>query len=218
MGVAFQARALTFNGDVPAAVQNQMMGDLQMVQQLQGNGSGTPIYQYMFARPLNGQNMMQFFTSRIQNVGLNDCGGGAAAACVRPNVDNHTMWLTPNFVNLPIPQIYRVSIVFHESRHTEIANGYWSHVICPTPFKDAQGNDIRGIISHVLMQGLPACDVTPYGAYALQAELLKNIQMFCSNCTDKLKMDAKLFGDDTVNRMSDPRALQALSKDVQITQ
>ncbi len=216
--LSLQARALTFNADVPPALQTQMLGDLQMVQAIQGNGGGTPIFASMFSTPLVGQSLIQFFTSRIQNVGLNDCGGGAAAACVRPNINNTTMWLTPMFVNMQIPQVYRVSIVFHESRHTEVRNGYWSHAICPTPFRDSHGQDIRGIISHTLMQGLPACDVTPYGAYALQAELLKNIQFYCANCTDKLRMDAKLFGDDTVNRISDPRALQALSKDVQLAQ
>ncbi len=212
---AYQAQALTFSKNVPTAVQTQMLGDLQFVQRIQGSGGGTPIYSSIFTSHLGGQSLTQFFTSRIQAVDMNDCGGGAAAACVRPDIDNRTMWLTSNFVNLPIPQLFRISIVFHESRHTEKANRYWNHATCPTPFRDAQGNDIRGIISHTLMQGLPACDVTPYGAYGLQAVLLKNIQFFCANCNEKMKMDAKLFGDDTINRLSDPAAHLAMSRDVQ---
>lgn len=215
--LSLQSHALTFSNKVPPAVQSQMLGDLQLVQSIQGTGA-TPIFAKMFSGPLDGPSMIQFFTSRIQGVDLNACGGGAAAACVIPRLNDHVMFLTPNFVNLPIPQLYRISIVFHESRHTETASGNWSHVICPTPFKDAQGKDIRGIISGTLMQGLPACDVTPFGAYALQAELLKNVQYFCANCTDKIKMDGKLFGDDTVNRISDARALQMLNQDVQTPQ
>ena len=216
-GLSEDALALTFSNKVPPAVQSQMLGDLQLVQQIQGTGA-TPIFAKMFSGPLGGVSLTQFFTTRIFGVDLNNCGGGAAAACVIPKINDHVMFLTPNFVNLPIPQIYRISIVFHESRHTETAQNNWGHVICPTPFKDAQGKDIRGIISGTLMQGLPACDNTPFGAYALQAELLKNVQYFCSNCNDKIKMDAKLFGDDTVNRISDARALQVLRTDVQLAQ
>lgn len=193
-----------------------MLSDLQLVQQIKG-GSATRGYGQIFGSALDGQNLVQFFTNRVRSVDVSDCGGGkSVAACVQPYIDPHIMWLTNNYVTWQIPQIYRISVVFHESRHTESENGNWSHVNCPIPFRDAQGKDIRGIISGTLLQGLPACDTTPLGAYGLQAELLKNVEYFCANCTEKMKMDGKLFGDDTVNRISNPVAREQLGSDVQV--
>ena len=211
---AIRAQALSFSTSVPPAIKTQMLDDLLMFQNIQGNNA-TPLYKSIYSGALNGQRLTQFFNSRIQMVDMNDCGGGPAVACVRPYIDSRIMWLTPFYLGLQIPQVYRLSILIHESRHTEKSNRYWNHVNCPTPFKDIHGDDIRGILSHVLLQGMAACDQTPYGAYGSQAILLKNIELHCSNCTEKMKMDAQIFGDDAMMRLPDARALQELNLDVQ---
>ncbi|CAN5385210.1 hypothetical protein BH10BDE1_BH10BDE1_22460 [soil metagenome] len=204
----------TFSSAVPADVVKQTLDDLTVVQGLQGSGA-TPLYSKIFGSNLDGANLNNFFSTRIASFDMDDCGGGpAVAACVQPYYDPHIMWLTQNYVTYKIAQIFRIGVIFHESRHTESAGGFWSHVNCPTPFKDPQGNDIRGIISGTLLQGQPACDTKLLGAYALEAIFLKNVELYCTNCSQKVKMDAKLYGEDGVLRISDAKANADLRKDL----
>ena len=63
------------------------------------------------------------------------------------------------------------------------------------------------------MQGLMACDNTALGAYGMEAVFLKNIEKNCSSCNDKMKMDAQLFGDDTIWRVSNLKARQQMRDD-----
>jgi hypothetical protein len=206
----------SFDHSISASTKAQILQDLSFVKTIQGN-SASKFYNQIFSKQtLNGNDLIGFFNQRINNFSTNACGGGGAvAACVIPWMGNHTMWITPNYVNNNIPQIYRISIIFHESRHTENQNGNWSHATCPTPYLDDNGKDIVGIISGTKMEGLPACDDTAIGAYGLQAVLLKNIQTNCANCNDKVIADAKLFGDDTINRISDLPSRSQLKNDLQ---
>ena len=203
-----------FSSSVPADVVKQTLDDLTFVQGIQGNGA-TPFYKKMFVSDVEGTNLNTFFSDRIKSFDMDDCGGGSAvAACVQPFVDPHVMWLTQNYVTYKIAQIFRISVIFHESRHTESAGGFWSHATCPIPFKDINGNDIKGIVSGTLLEGKPACDSKVLGAYGLQAVFLKNIEQFCTNCSAKMKMDAKLYGEDTVLRISDTKANADLRADL----
>jgi hypothetical protein len=208
--------APSFDPSVPAALQTEIMQDLTFVNSMQGS-SATAFYQKIFgASALNGPQLMGFFNQRILTFNMDSCGGGSSvAACVQPMYDSNTMWITPNYVNNAIPQIYRISIIFHESRHTEDDNNNWAHVKCPVPYLDDNGHDIVGIVSGTKMEGLPACDDTAIGAYGLQAVLLKNIEKNCTNCGQKVQMDAKLYGDDTINRISDLTARRQLEDDLQ---
>ncbi len=189
---------------VPAGVRQQLTEDLEFVGTLQGRGTPA-LFQEIFSSPaLNGAELLSFFNERVQLVNMDDCGGGpAVGACVRPYVDPSVMWLTQNYVTFDIPRIFRLSVVFHEARHTEVTNDFWHHATCPVPYRDESGNDIVGIISGTKMEGQAACDLTPYGSYGLQAVFLKTIEKTCSNCSDKVLMDAQLFGDDTLKRISD---------------
>lgn len=215
VGSSFARADLSYDDNVPAALRTQIVQDLSVVTALQGN-SASGNYQAIFgSRQLDGQALMNFFEARINGFGMDACGGGpAVAACVQPFIDNHKMWITPNYIRFNAPQIYRLSVIFHESRHTEDENGNWPHAICPTPYRDENGNDIKGILSGTLMAGQPACDTTILGAYGLQATLLKNVQRFCTTCTDKVKQDSQLFGDDTINRISSLSQRQKLRKDL----
>jgi len=64
------------------------------------------------------------------------------------------------------------------------------------------------------MEGKPACDKTELGAYATGLVMLKNIQKFCANCSEKVKMDAGIFGDDVLHRIIEARAKQAIVEDL----
>lgn len=213
---AFGAHAdPSFDSSISQNTKTQILQDLNFVKTITGKG-GSVFYKNIFSKDtLNGTDLIGFFDQRINNFGMNSCGGGnAVAACVIPWISSNTMWITNNYVKNNMPQIFRISIIFHESRHTEDENGNWSHAICPTPYLDDNGKDIVGIISGTKMEGQPACDSTALGAYGLQAVLLKNIEKNCSNCNQKVQMDAKLFGDDTINRISNLSARKQLKNDL----
>ena len=192
-----------FDRSIPQSTKEQITNDLGWVRSIQGKGASA-LYKTIFvSNALNGGELYSFFAERIHTFSMNDCGGGGSvAACVIPWMDSSTMWITKNYLNNNIPQIFRVSIIFHESRHTEEDHGNWTHARCPVPYLDENGKDIVGIISGAKMEGLAACDTTNLGAYGLQAVLLKNIEKNCTNCSEKMLMDAKLYGDDAIYRIS----------------
>ena len=207
---------VSFDSDVPTDLQAQIRGDLDMVSSIQGT-TGSATFQNIFQSPsLDGTSLKNFFNQRITAFGMDECGGGGSvAACVIPWNSTSKMWVTPNYVKFNAPQLFRISIIFHESRHTESNNGFFGHVDCPVPYKDANGRDIVGIISGRPMAGLPACDNKINGAYGLQAVLLKNIEHACTNCTEKVRQDGQLFGNDTINRISDLPSRKVLTDDLQ---
>jgi hypothetical protein len=202
--------ALKFDSDIAPALKTQMLADLAFMDAIQGN-AGTPLHQKIFGA-VDGKVYQQWFTSRVFSVGAQDCGNPSAVACVDPMYANK-MWVTPNYTQFDHPQIARLSVIYHESRHTEAQNNNWPHATCPTPFLDTSGQDMRSIWTGALLQGEPACDITPFGSYGSQTILLENIAMNCSNCTSKVQADAKLFGDDQLNRITDPGSKTQMQSD-----
>ena len=212
------ARAdLSYDDDVTPELRTQLAQDVAFVTSIEG-ASASDNYRAIFGTSkLDGASLMKFFEERITGFGLDECGGGpAVAACVQPFLDSHKMWITPNYIRFNAPQLYRLSVIFHESRHTEDEHGNYPHATCPTPYRDEAGNDIKGILSGTLMAGKPACDTTILGAYGLQATLLKNVQLNCATCTEKVKADGELFGNDTVMRISNVPQRNKLRKDLGI--
>ncbi len=207
-----QVWAVTFDADIPKDIQTQFESDLSLANQIQAKGQ-TPFHKEIFGE-VSGASYKKFFETRIFSVGLDACGGGGAvAACVQPFFDPNKMWLTPNFVKASMPQIARVMIIYHEARHTEGENGNWSHDTCPTPFLDEQGHDIVGLISGIKLEGHAACDSTYKGSYGSSTVMIKNIAKFCSNCSDKVKMDAELWASDQLNRIDKPAVKKAMMAD-----
>lgn len=207
-----EALGFKFDEDVPADIQKQMLGDLAFIGSIQGSG-GSGLHQKIFGM-VSGSAYTQFFESRVRAIGMNDCGNGNAVACVIPFLGSSKMWLTNNFVRFSHPAVARMMIVFHEARHTEVRNGNWSHARCPSPFKDAQGNDMKSIWTGAKLAGQPACDVTPFGSYGSSMIMLKNIQKFCSNCTEKVRMDAGLYADDQFGRVTSAEARGQIQEDL----
>jgi hypothetical protein len=213
LGFAATAHAsYTFDNDVPADIKAQMMSDMQFVGSIQG-GTASPLHQQIFGN-VDGPTYVNFFESRVLAVGMNDCGDAKAVACVIPFEDSTKIWLTQNYIKFSHPQIARMMVVFHESRHTEVQNDNWPHATCPTPFNDATGNEIKSIWTGSSLEGEPACDETPFGSYGSSTLMLKNIQKFCTNCTDKVKMDAGLYADDQFKRIIDATAIQQMQTDI----
>ena len=209
------ARAQPSFSNVPAPLQVQLQQDIDFVKDIKGT-NGSSLYQGIFGETsMSGKGLSDFFEKRITEFGMDSCGGGpGVAACVQPFLSTHTMWITPMYATSNIPQIYRVSVIFHEARHTEVNKMFWHHANCPIPYLDANGHDIVGIISGTKMEGKNACDSVKRGAYGLQAVLLKNIAKACTNCGQKMMMDAELFGDDTLNRISDLKLRDEMIQDL----
>jgi len=163
---------------------------------------------------LDGENYAKFFSSRVKSIGLSGCGSANAVACVIPFMGSSKMWLTQNYIKFSHPQIARLMVVFHESRHTETQNRNWPHATCPTPFQDENGQDYNSIWTGASLAGESACDVTPYGSYGSSLIMLKNIQKYCANCTDKVKMDAGIYADDQLNRITSEGARNQMVEDL----
>ncbi len=204
--------ALDFDRSVPAPIAQQMTQDLQFVQTVQGPQM-TPFGAKIFGG-MSGAGLTNWFVTRIDTVSMNDCGGGGAVACVMPFWGgDHTMYLTQNYVKFSHPQIARLMVVYHEARHTETQNGNWGHANCPTPFRDANGQDVTSIWTGIGLAGKPGCDTTPFGSYGSSLILLKNIEKFCASCNDKVRMDARLYSDDQMKRIIDPNSYGQLVND-----
>jgi hypothetical protein len=209
-----QAKELRFDTNVPATLKAQILEDLKFMGSIRSTNA-TPLHQKIFGT-VSGEAYTRFFNTRVQSVGVSDCGSANAVACVMP-MYGAKIWMTNNYVKFSHPQIARLSVVYHEARHTERENGNWGHATCPTPFRNSQGQDIKSIWTGALLQGEPACDVTPFGSYGSQTILLRNIAMNCSNCTEKVRADANLYALDQLQRVVDKNALAQMKADFGIT-
>ena len=207
------AFAYSFDNDVPPTIREQITQDMAFMAGLAG-GAASDLHKEIFAPSIDGNSYRNFFESRVTAVGMNGCGSAKAVACVIPFMDSSKIWLTQNYVKFSHPQIAKMMVIFHEARHTEDAHGNWSHATCPRPFVDADGKEIKSIWTGSTLAGEAACDSTAYGSYASSMILLKNISKFCTNCTDKVKMDAGIYADDQFKRVIDRASVQAIKKDL----
>ena len=153
-----------FGEEVPAKIRTQVTQDLKTVSSFKSNTT-SELHKEIFGE-VEGKNYMEWLESRITRIGLNDCGSdGKAVACVIPFLGASKIWLTKNYTELDHPMIAKVSVLYHEARHTETENGHWSHARCPTPFKNESGKDVTSLWTGAKLQGRPSCDKTPYGSY-----------------------------------------------------
>ena len=205
------AKPLEFDSDVPEAIKIQMLNDLRFIGSIQGN-KASPLHRKIFGE-VDGKNYTQFFESHVRGVGMDNCGDSKAVACVIPFMNPRKMWLTPNFTNFTHPAIARLMILFHEARHTESGHGHWSHATCPEPFLDVDGNDMKSIWTGSSLAGYPACDETPLGSYGSSTIMLKNIEKRCTNCSEKVRLDAGIYADNQFGRIIDDEAREQMSAD-----
>lgn len=208
------AGELPFDDDVPKEVQAQLLGDLSFIRGVQGSGA-SPLHKQIFGA-VSGSLYEGFFKSRVTAVGMSRCGDGNAVACVMPFWDPSKIWLTENYIRFSHPQISRLMVVFHEARHTESSRGNWSHASCPSPFVGPDGREMRSIWTGAALAGEAACDKTPFGAYGSSAIMLKNISNHCTSCTEKVRMDAGLYAEDQLGRVSDAAAHRQMVEDFRL--
>lgn len=197
----YSEAALRFDAEVVPELKKQILEDFQFVQSIRGSSTST-LHQKVFGS-VDGSNYFDWFNKRVFSVGVDDCGSPTAVACVIVMYPNK-IWMSPNYTKFSHPQIARLSVIYHEARHTEEENGNWSHANCPVPFRDARGKDVRSIWTGALLEGRPACDGTAFGSYGSATIFLKNISKNCANCSEKVKADADLYGTDQLNRITDP--------------
>jgi len=201
---------LRFDRDVDASLKQQILNDLEFMGSLKGS-KATPLHRKIFGK-VDGQSYLRWFDDRVSTVGKNLCGSDTAVACVLSAWPNK-IWMSPNYTKFSQPQIARLSVIYHEARHTEADERFWPHATCPRPFLNDEGKDVRSIWTGALLQGEPACDVTAFGSYGSQTILLKNIALNCDNCTEKVRADADLFANDQLIRIIDPSSKAAMKKD-----
>lgn len=193
-------------------LKKQYDADLAFMAQIDGGSRSTPLHKTIFG-DVAGANYQKFYNDRISKVKMGNCGDKFAIACVKA-FSPRTIHLTDNFVKYSHPQIARAMVIYHETRHGESENGNWSHEKCPVPFLDPSGQPMRSIWSGAELAGKSACDKTPYGSYGSSVILLKNIQKFCKNCTEKVRQDAGLYADDNFGRIIDASARAEMIKDL----
>ena len=211
-GFSTQARGYVIDSNVPPEIQQQLRDDLAFIKGIQGRAA-SKLHQGIFGA-VDGAAYTDFFESRVKGIGMGDCGDSNAVACVIPMFGHSRMWLTQNYVKFSHPQIARLMVVFHEARHTEMLHLFWSHATCPKPFLGPDGREMKSIWTGASLAGEPACDKTPQGSYGSSMIMLKNIQKFCSNCTDKVRMDAGLYADDQFGRVIDAGARKQIQQDL----
>ncbi len=204
------ADALQFDPDVEPTLKQQMLNDLSFMNSITSQKS-TALHRKIFGS-VDGPSYQAWFAKRVFSVGKNLCGSSNAVACVIPSWANK-MWITPNYTKFDHPQIARLSVIYHEARHTEEDNDNWPHATCPIPFLNESGQDMRSIWTGAALAGEPACDVTAFGSYGSQTILLKNIALNCTNCSDKVKADADLFAKDQLGRIIDAASKTAMKSD-----
>lgn len=200
---------LKYDKNVAPAVKKQMEEDLLFVETVKSSKT-SPLFQQIYGS-MEGRPLADWIFSRVKAVGYEERNDGAVAFVMifQPT----KMWLTQNFVKFQHPQISRLMIVYHEARHTEVKNGNWRHASCPTPFKNENGEDMKSIWTGLLLEGEAACDSTPFGSYGSSTILLKNIAMNCETCSEKVKMDADIYAQDQLGRITNPVAKEAMLKD-----
>ena len=173
----------------------------------------TPLHQKIFGT-VAGPAYLNFFNSRVLRADSDACGGVTGViACTTPLMPTW-MYFTSAYLTFSMPQIMRVSILLHEARHEEIPNRNWPHATCPTPFRDERGNDIVGFYSKDPLQGTQSCDSTPIGSYGTQLIFLANIAKSCTNCTDKVRADARFLLQDQLGRILGTANKNALRQDL----
>ena len=206
------AIAFQFDQNVPGDLQKQFTADVDFVKSVE-LANPTPLHLEIYQGP-GGPSYFDFFNTRVEKVGLNSCGDPNAVACVIPWYGSSAIWLSPNYTKFAHPQIARLMIIFHETRHTESRNSNWPHAVCPNPFLDSQGREIKSIWTGAALAGKDGCDSTHLGAYASTVIMMKNIERSCKTCTEKVKMDAGIYGSDQFNRVVNSVAKGKIKKDL----
>lgn len=202
--------AIQFDRNVPIAVQRRIYSDLNFLYSIRGNGS-TALHREIFGK-VDGRDYQNYLESKLTKISFGNCGGGIAVACANPEEEG-TIYLTPRFVDPSISRLIRIFTIFHEVRHLDPNFANWPHVSCPIPFVGENGKNVVGIMTGEKLAGEDACDWTFYGAYGSTSILLKNLALFCTNCSSTFRAEAHYLAYDQMKRVIDSEAYSAMLSD-----
>ncbi len=159
------------------------------------------------ASTITGKEYRFWIKDRIQSIIQADTASDPAT---------HHLHVPSRYSKLDIPQIKRVSTLFHEARHMEPTQDYWAHVDCPDPghqITDHFGNLTRSTLTSqpsaksidLTNSGDPACDQVIDGAYGVEMIFLQNTAQNCTNCSDLIKTSAKIYAEDRFQHILENR-------------
>jgi hypothetical protein len=206
MGMAaVPASAIQFDLNVPDSLKSQVEGDLECIHSMRMvRVSG--VHHKVFGAAMEGE-YRRWFDSRVGFFGYGDCGGSrTAVACVQGRYDRK-IWVTRNYVEIQHPQVARIMTLYHEARHTEGDRRNWPHSRCSIFFKQ------KSIWTGSSLNWHFACDRTEYGSYGIASVLLNNISRFCTNCSEKVRLDAAIYSNDQAKRITRRSAYIRIQKD-----
>lgn len=211
------------SSNVTPTIKQQILGDLNLANSIKLSKTSI-LHQKVFGKPANSNGYLNWFNKRIKKISLGRCMlEDAAVACVIPILESNMMRITQRYVEMNAPQVARMSVVFHEAKHTEhnprLNEGdpdlrFWLHVKCPNVFLDESGNPRTSIWTGLPLAGVEGCDSTAIGAYGTVVIMLKNIAQHSTNTSEKVKADAMIYANDQMARISDPAAYESLINDL----
>jgi hypothetical protein len=151
---------LNFDSNISDDLKTTIQSDLAFLAGIRGNDASNLHRETFGAGPVSGSlycmRLQRFIKTIVEN-------SEDLLPTEITRYENGRLLLTKKY--LEERQIYRISILIHESTHA----GFPNHVNCPASFGAP-------------LAGLPGCDLTEYEAYGVQATWLINVGKFCANC------------------------------------
>ena len=205
------AAGIKVSRDVPGDAVLKLRSDLDYAKSLKAI-KVSPLHEKIFG-PM-GIGYLQFLDKNLEFIawyaGSVPKGVGGFVKAAEKN--KKTFYLTSEFLNYDLPPLYRIGLYLHESRHTEVTDP--GHRLCPDNYKDENGEDIVTHFGRVVLSGKPGCDVGYSNAYGITVTYYLNILHNCENCSEKVKMDAEIFAEDSLNRLPLQQDKKALLDDI----
>jgi hypothetical protein len=201
------------------AIKNQITGDLDFITGIIFSKTSI-LHQKIFGVSKTNPYRAWLF-KRIKTISVGNCANNdAAVACVIPILEQNKLRITQRYLEMDAPQVARASVVFHEARHTEpnfpdherlpgeFDHRYWFHENCPVAFLDEHNKERVSIWTGVTLAGRDGCDSSAEGSYGVAIAMLKNISVYSTNTTEKVRADAEMYANDQRARIIIPAAYQ----------
>lgn len=185
---------LIIKSNLPIEYQDKLAKDFDALRSINGqHASLMNRYIYFTKFQLDGEDYVRFLERSIQyllfTADPKRCGEGAQACAIYGH-----LILTPNYFNSS--KIKRLGIILHEAQHL---NSVPRHIVCPTPFQDANGNDIKS--GEKPLQGIQACDNDEKGAYVAEVIFYRNVAENCTSCTPDERKEAASLANEFIYRI-----------------
>jgi hypothetical protein len=189
-----------------------LLNDLDVIYKIPEQPGAGPLHEDIFGS-INGQNYEEFFNSHVNAIAKATCNDNPRAiACAYGFAGFFKMmWLTSRYSAGLFPQAERISMLFHEARHTEFFSGNWRHVACPATRWDAKGR----MYGSTQLENRRGCDDTAQGSYGLQVILMANLAARCNTCSAKFKLDAQMAAQEYRQRIIDLEAREELDLELE---